>query len=241
VARDHSKDIQLHRAILAELGYNLTENSTVLDFGCGEGRTVFQYRSAGFNAFGVDTKLEDETEFIRLIPTKEIYKIPFDNDFFDFVISEQVFEHVQNLPAVLSEIYRILKPGGFSLNIFPPKYSLIERHTFIPLAGTLQRYPWLLLWAFLGVRNSYQKGLPFTKVAARNYDYLQNKTLYLSKKEISDAIQLHFKTVKFAEKWFIKHSYGRSRMIYPLAKLLPFIPPLFSFAHQRVIFFRKGY
>ncbi len=50
--------------------------------------------------------------------------LPFEDESFDFVISLAVLEHVQNVDEVISETYRVLKPGGkvyFEVpnNIFP--------------------------------------------------------------------------------------------------------------------------
>ena len=39
--------------------------------------------------------------------------LPFGNDTFDAIISEAVLEHVHAPDIVVSEIYRVLKPGGY--------------------------------------------------------------------------------------------------------------------------------
>jgi ubiquinone/menaquinone biosynthesis C-methylase UbiE len=236
---DDTKDIRLHRAILNELGYDINSQSMILDFGCGEGKRVCQYRNAGFNAYGVDIKLDGETDFLRLILTANRYHIPYSDETFDFVFSESVFEHVQTHSSALYEIWRILKPGGFSLHFFPPKWKLLEAHVSVPLAGALQGYLWLLFWASLGVRDPSKKGLESRQEANRNYDYLISKTHYISKKMLSKYVTEHFPTIIFAERYLIKHSYGRARSIYPLIKIFPFISSLYSSLHWRVIFFRK--
>lgn len=51
-------------------------------------------------------------------------KIPFADDSFDLVISIAVLEHVQNVKAVVSETFRVLKPGAYAYfevpnNLFP--------------------------------------------------------------------------------------------------------------------------
>ncbi len=234
-----TKDIQLHRAILNELGYNLDSNSVILDFGCGEGKRVYEYRNAGFNSFGVDINLNHANDLLRLIHATNGYRIPFNDETFDFVFSEQVFEHVQDYASALSEIWRILKPGGFSLHLFPSKYIPIEPHIFVPFGGIFQGYAWLLLWAFLGIRNSFQKGLTYRDVAARNLDYLRNNTCYMPKSEIQRHILAHYGNVTFTEKYLIKHSYARARYIYPIVKIFPFVASLYSSFYYRLIFFEK--
>src|SRR5262245_57555888 len=175
---DKMKEINLYRDIAKELKHDITAQSTILDFGCGEGETVYQLRSLGFNAYGVDIKLSRQETFLRLIPSEGKYRIPFDNDTFDFIFSDQVLEHAKNLPEALSEMNRVLRFGGFSLHLFPPKLKPIEPHILVPFAGVIQVYPWLLIWSWLGIRNSFQKGLSYRQVANRNYEYLKNHTAY---------------------------------------------------------------
>jgi SAM-dependent methyltransferase len=43
------------------------------------------------------------------------YRIPFADNTFDIIVSDQVFEHVQNWSEALTEIKRVLKPGVVSL------------------------------------------------------------------------------------------------------------------------------
>ena len=45
----------------------------------------------------------------------DIHAIPFDDDFFDFVICNHVLEHVTDDLRALKEICRILKPGGMAV------------------------------------------------------------------------------------------------------------------------------
>ncbi len=49
----------------------------------------------------------------------DILDIPFENESFDTVISTQVIEHVRKPTAVVSEIYRILKPSGICILTAP--------------------------------------------------------------------------------------------------------------------------
>ena len=108
-------DVQLHRSILKEFGRELTEDSLILDFGCGDGAMVNQYRRSGLQAFGVDVRLDRDSDLLRLIPTTPTYRIPFDKESFDFVFSNSV-RHVEDLDSALSEIYRVKprKPSHLS-------------------------------------------------------------------------------------------------------------------------------
>jgi SAM-dependent methyltransferase len=46
--------------------------------------------------------------------------LPFPDDSFDAIYSYDVFEHVNHLPSVLHECYRVLRPGGTLTAAFPP-------------------------------------------------------------------------------------------------------------------------
>jgi SAM-dependent methyltransferase len=236
--KDH-KDIDLYRAIARDLGHDITTESVILDFGCGEGQIVRQLRELGFEAYGTDIVLSEQSHFLRLIPDRGDYRIPFKNETFDAVISSSVLEHVKNLSEAVPEMYRVLKPGGFCLHFFPSKLRPIEGHIFVPFAGVFQGYPWLLFWSFLGIRNSFGKERPYRENAILNYKFLKEKTAYLSKRKLRECVSHCFDKVIFVERYHIKHSYGRARLIYPLVKLLPSVASWYGSFYMRVLFCEK--
>lgn len=54
--------------------------------------------------------------------------LPLQDASFDFVLSYDVFEHVENLNQVLQECYRVLRPGGRLCALFPPYYGPRAHH-----------------------------------------------------------------------------------------------------------------
>jgi SAM-dependent methyltransferase len=48
--------------------------------------------------------------------------LPYQSDYFD------LFEHVRDVAQVVSEAWRVLKPGGKMLAVFPPFYNPLESH-----------------------------------------------------------------------------------------------------------------
>jgi ubiquinone/menaquinone biosynthesis C-methylase UbiE len=243
------KFVQVHKNILNEMGFTITPDSKVLDFGCGAGKEVYQFRKLGYKAYGCDIKnlfddMQKRCEKEKLISAGESifgtidmsdYRIPFPDETFDYVFSNQVFEHVQNYPEALSEIHRVLKPGGCSLHFFPARYRPIEPHVFVPFAGVFRSFGYLLFWAFFGIRNPFQKGHNFKKVARANREYLTTRTTYFTKAKIREKVFNQFKNVSFVEKYFIKYGGGRLRSLTNL----PFIPSLIRSFHTRAIFFTK--
>jgi cyclopropane fatty-acyl-phospholipid synthase-like methyltransferase len=246
--------LQLVQDMLNALGTTINSSSIILDFGCGEGKLVHQFRKKELNAFGVDIEnrhdhvhqmcieegiIKENENIFRTIDV-ENFKIPFANDTFDCIVSFYVFEHVQNWSQSLAEIKRVLKPGGTSLHIFPSRYCPIETHTFVPFAGIIQTYAYLALWAILGIRNSYQKKLSWKEVARLNFEYLRTCTTYLPKSEIRKQVVTQFGNVSFVEGIFIKHHFGRvTRYLSFISRKFPFISQLFSTFFTRAIFFEK--
>jgi SAM-dependent methyltransferase len=53
----------------------------------------------------------------------DVINIPFDVNQFDVVLCNHVLEHIERLDKALSEIYRILKPGGFAILLVPVDFN----------------------------------------------------------------------------------------------------------------------
>lgn len=68
-------------------------------------------------AMGVDARVCD----------LEKQKLPFPDNYFDLVIANQIFEHLKNIFSPLSEIHRVLKPGGVLVFSVPNLASFHSR------------------------------------------------------------------------------------------------------------------
>lgn len=89
----------------------------ILDLGAGTG-AVAKYilkKNAGSDLVAVDIcenmldKISDSR--IKKICT-DVRKLPFEDMSFDFIVSRQCLHYVEDLDQVLSEVSRVLKPGG---------------------------------------------------------------------------------------------------------------------------------
>lgn len=107
--------------------FPLDDGDRVLDLGCGEGRHVINmYLHAKVTAVGVDLSHSDLlTTQARFAPfaqehdAKQFYLqqadascLPFADASFEKIVCSEVLEHIENYPAVLREIHRVLKPNG---------------------------------------------------------------------------------------------------------------------------------
>lgn len=243
-----AKRAELFLKILRDLKTPITEQTRILDLGCGAGLMVQAARDKGFQFFGCGLNLRDDfndanAKLVQEGVLREIvlqpYRIPFDDCFFDVVISDQVFEHVMDYPTTLQEIHRVLKPGGAFLHMFPARYRPIEPHVNVPLATMLRARWWLRSWALFGIRNQFQKSMTAAEATDANWTYLTNHTNYLPKQTLRRQFSRFFTDVQFVEKEFLKHS-ERGRKVYRLSNVFPFLPKVYSAVGSRIAYGRRG-
>src|SRR5205807_7573542 len=103
------------------------------------------------------------------------YRLPYDEDMFDVIISTSVLEHARNPEEYFPEMWRVMKPGGVAMHLLPGKWYLpYEPHILVPLANFF--YPncptwWFSMWTLLGHRAPGEKGMTWREAtrAYRNY------------------------------------------------------------------------
>jgi ubiquinone/menaquinone biosynthesis C-methylase UbiE len=190
----------------------------ILDFGCGSGNLVCEFRNRGFEAYGFDIKcyLSEEAKanqswFIFKDPNEanhvdfvigEDFSLPYSDNTFDIVISCTTIEHVSDLKSVARELARITKKDGVNLHIFPPRRSLVDGHIFVPFATyrQFQNYPWFLLMAVLGIRNNYQKGFTAHETAIANLNYCKTGLFFRSDREVQQTFADFFREVEYKDR-----------------------------------------
>lgn len=216
----------LYTQILADLGVPLT--GTILDWGCGMGALVAEGRAAGYDVVGCD--FDARGPHLAAIETAP-YRLPYSDQTIDVIISASVLEHVMDYDTSLKELSRVLKPGGAFLHLFPSRSTPIEPHVLVPGATVLRSRAWLLMWAALGVRNQFQRGMSAKATADTNYFWLREHTNYLSRGEIVQRLSEHFADVRFVEGTMLRHT-ARGRRLAGV----PFLPALYSAFRNRVVF-----
>jgi SAM-dependent methyltransferase len=201
----------------------LAPGTRILDFGCGSGGLVYRFRELGLDAYGfdiherVDYADPEDRRFFGFIanPTKDtsnhvvdrdLFRLPFEDDFFDVVVSTSVIEHVIDLPRVMAEIARVLRPDGFAFHVYPKRSILIEPHMYVPLGSRLQKRWWFYLWAYLGVRNDFQDGLDAKETAENNVVYARTGLKYHSAKALRQICLEYFDEVEFYERYYYQRA-----------------------------------
>jgi SAM-dependent methyltransferase len=203
----------------------------ILDYGCGAGAIVTQLRTRKRDAFGCDVFYEGGS-YRTVVPPELVAagvirdmpdgRIPFPDDSFDLVISNQVFEHVPDLDGVLDEVRRVLKPGGILLFLFPDRSVWREGHCGVPLMhrfpkGTGLRVYYAAAWRALGF--GFHKGGKSVMAWSRDFcDWLDRWTFYRSYAEIRRAFDARFVDFTHHEPFWLETRFGAR---VPLVKRLP--------------------
>jgi SAM-dependent methyltransferase len=126
----------------------------VLDLGCGDGQLTARLAAAGLEVCGVDASpAMVAAARARGIAAKEgaAEKLPYADESFDAVFSNAALHWVRGQDEMMSEVYRVLKPGGRFVaemgghgNIAAIRVALmavLERHGFAGAEDGVNYYP----------------------------------------------------------------------------------------------------
>lgn len=94
-----------------------------LDLGCGNKPYETLYKSKTNSQIGCDVIQSDRNRVDVLCPVTDL---KFNNEQFDSILCTQVLEHVYEHDKMMSEIYRVLKPGGHVILTVPFVWELHE-------------------------------------------------------------------------------------------------------------------
>ena len=139
-------------------GFNLSPmlaDKVVLDLGCFTGgRSVAWFEKYKMRKiYGIDVDqiyIDAAAQFAEIHNVSADFRLafgetlPYEDAAFDAILSMDVFEHVRSVQKTLNECYRVLKPGGKLLLVFPGYFQPIEHHL-----GMVTRMPGIH-WLFAG-------------------------------------------------------------------------------------------
>jgi ubiquinone/menaquinone biosynthesis C-methylase UbiE len=111
----------------------MRSGTKLLDLACGDGLDLAYYKTLGAEIFGLDAS-EKLVEIARKQnPGADIRiglfeTIPFEDSYFDVVLSKYAIQTSKDMRSVFSEIHRILKPGGTMMYLVThPLRQYLER------------------------------------------------------------------------------------------------------------------
>lgn len=189
----HSRSFKAKKIELLVNQFSHLEFGEFLEVGCGSGYIAQYFSELGFgeeNTYAVDIaderQVRDGFKFLKVTGTT----LPFQNNQFNLIVSNQVIEHVGNHDSQmnhLAELHRILKPGGVLYFAGPNKWRLIEPHYNLPL----------LSWFNHRIASTYmrlsRKGKDYdcNPLSLESYEHLLNKNNFNFKNVTIDAIQTY--------------------------------------------------
>jgi SAM-dependent methyltransferase len=102
--------------VLAEFVRGLGHAERALDLGCGDGRLSAQLDTASLTLADVSAVALERAR--RRLPGAQIVELepddplPLADSAFDLVLCAETIEHVRDVQLLLSEVRRVLRPGG---------------------------------------------------------------------------------------------------------------------------------
>jgi ubiquinone/menaquinone biosynthesis C-methylase UbiE len=129
----------------------------VLEVGAGSGRDSFHLAKSGAKVITLDyakssldmiKKISEKTgQSVQLVQA-DAFRLPFKDDKIDIVFHQGLLEHFTNPQGIVSENFRVIKPGGYTCADVPQRYHLytVVKHILI----------WLNKW-FAGWETEFSK------------------------------------------------------------------------------------
>ena len=106
---------------------NSAKPGRLLEIGCGDGSRLALFRDAGWTVEGVEVDAEAAkcaSDKHRIsVRHGELQTLRYSSDHFDAVIMNHVLEHVHDPLALLTECFRLLRPGGSLVSVTPNSNS----------------------------------------------------------------------------------------------------------------------
>ncbi len=126
------------RFVLDEILGLDTHSYTCLDIGCSSGivSTAMAPRFTSMVGLDIDklalSDIEPAHDQKSVFLLGDAMQMPLKEETFDMIFCLQVYEHVPDDERMMSEIFRVLKPGGYVIFSGPNRLFPIEPHYFLP-------------------------------------------------------------------------------------------------------------
>jgi SAM-dependent methyltransferase len=112
VPEEHGAPHEPQRRFVRSLGHV----ERALDLGCGDGRLAAELDTTELTAADVSAvaleRARRRLPDARIVDLEPDAALPFDDGSFDLVLCAETIEHVRDVQLFLSEIRRVLRPGG---------------------------------------------------------------------------------------------------------------------------------
>jgi 2-polyprenyl-3-methyl-5-hydroxy-6-metoxy-1,4-benzoquinol methylase len=171
-----------------------------LDVGCSTGFMTALYAKRFFHSTGIDIdqpavdfakKTQTETNIDFILGDASLTNFP-DNSF-DVVTCTHIYEHVPDARRLMTEIHRLLKPGGVCFFSAGNRFIFMEGHYHLPLLSVI---PKRLAHAYLALTGKgtfyYENHLSFwgLKTLVNDFDLIDYTLRVIAEPEKFSATEL---------------------------------------------------
>jgi ubiquinone/menaquinone biosynthesis C-methylase UbiE len=178
--------------ILQELNAIDFKGKKTLEIGLGQGADSMQVIDRGAVYYGIDLTEESvrrvkerfqlfEKRYAE-VQVANAEHIPYEDNSFDIVYSHGVIHHSPNIVRIVSEIYRILKPGGQAIIMLYHKNSF---NYYVSIA-LLRRMGLLIMKVFPFLAK------PVSRVTGESVDRINRHKYYLKREGVAYFRMKHF-------------------------------------------------
>lgn len=142
--KEERGNLQTNLEFLAQTDL-LKPNNKILEIGCGIGSVVFELGKRGYDIIGSDISSEAIAYGRKKygdvhLEVQPAEALPYEDESFDVVLSFDLFEHIARIDSHVSEVARVLRPGGYYLFQTPNKYSNVIYETLWTKSLKWRRY-----------------------------------------------------------------------------------------------------
>jgi len=123
----------------------LKPEDKILEIGCGIGTVVYELSKKGHDIIGIDISSEaieyGRNKYVDIhLEVQAAETLPYEDESFEVVLSFDLFEHIAEIDKHISEVKRVLRPGGYYLFQTPNKCSNIIYETLWTKSLQWRRY-----------------------------------------------------------------------------------------------------
>ncbi len=202
--------LHINRRFLLETARETVGDGRILDFGCSDASGIQWGLRESVDVVGVDIQPIVEHPSLHICtPTT----LPFADSSFDAIVSNMVFEHVMHPAEVLSELNRVLRPGGVMLHMWPSNEAIFEGHCRLFFAQNLRSERYLQLCHMLGFGIRRQKKRTSKEFAEKWLRYMDEQCNYLSRPALTQLFHDAGFSFEHRERDYLRYRLGSAPML----------------------------
>jgi len=221
-----SREIKANKTILILKNYlKDVSNLKLLDIGCSTGIMTKEYAKHFSEVTGVDIDSQAikyasrKYKFDNLIfKETPIEENTFNDQIFDVITCSHIYEHVPSDINLMSEIFRLLKPGGVCYFAAGNRFQIIEPHYKLPFLSYFPK----------SISNLYIRLFTKEKEYYETHKSLKNLKKLVNKFEIIDyTLDVLKYPTKYSASEMLKENTIKYHIVNLISKIFYFLVPTY--------------